>query len=69
MLLQVLRPLEGLPAKVAFVWFERYVDADVRGDVVALHGGCAAGTPLTGEVEVVGALTSNMAFADMVLDA
>jgi len=35
--------------------------------VVALHGGRAAGTPLAGEVEVVGAFATDMAFADMVL--
>jgi len=67
MLLQVLRSLEGLAAKVAFVRLERNVDADVGSDVVALHGGRAAGTPLTGEVEVIGALATDMSFTDMVL--
>ena len=46
---------------------ERDVDADMGGDVVALHGGRAAGTPLAGEVEVVGAFATDMAFTDMVL--
>ena len=65
--LEVLRPLEGLSAEVAFVWLEWNVDADVRGDVVAFYGGRAAGTPLAGEVEVVCALAPDMAFAYMVL--
>ena len=43
------------------------MDADVRGDMVAFYGGSAAGTPLTGKVEVVGALATDMAFADVIL--
>lgn len=66
-LLEVLWALEGLTAEVAFVRLQRDVDADVRGDVVALHGGGAAGAPLAGEVEVVGAFATDMALADMVL--
>jgi hypothetical protein len=67
MLLQVLWTLECLSAEVAFVRLEWDVDADVGGDVVAFHGGRAAGTPLAGEVEVVCALAADMAFADVVL--
>lgn len=66
-LLEILRALERLAAEVAFVRLERDVNADVRGDVVALHGGRAARAPLTGEVEVVRALAPDMAFADVVL--
>jgi hypothetical protein len=68
MLLQILRALESLAAEVALVWFERDMHANVRGDVVAFDGGGSAGTPLAGEVEVVGALAADMALADVVLD-
>lgn len=67
MLLQVLRALERLAAELTLVRLERDVDADVRGDVVTLHGGCPAGVPLTGQVEVVGALAADMALADVLL--
>ena len=66
-LLEILRPLESLATEVAFVRLERNVDADVRGDVVTLHGGGAAGSPLAGEVEIVSALAADVALADMVL--
>lgn len=67
MLLQVLRALERLATELTLVRLERYVDADVRGDVVTLHGGCPAGVPLAGQVEVVGALAADMALADVLL--
>ena len=66
-LLQVLGPLEGLAAEVALVRLERDVDADVGGDVVALDGGGAAGTPQALQVEVVGALATDMSLADVFL--
>ena len=43
--------------------------ANVRRDVVALDGRCAACTPLTRKIEVVSALPANMALADMVVEA
>lgn len=43
------------------------MDTDVRGDMVAFDSGCAATTPLAGQVEVVGGLAADMAFADMFL--
>ena len=67
MLLQVLRPLEGLSTKLTLVRFQRNVNTDVRGDVVTLDGGCPAGVPLAGEVQVVGALAANMALTDVLL--
>lgn len=67
MLLQILRAFEGLAAEVALVRLQGHMDADVRGDVITLDGGGAASTPLTGEVEVVGALATDMALADVVL--
>lgn len=65
--LEILRALECLSTKVTFVRLERDVDSNVRGDVVALDGGGPAGTPLTGEVEVVGALAADMSLADVIL--
>ena len=67
MLLEVLRPLEGLSTELALVWLQRHVDADVRGDVVPLNRGCPALAPLAGEVQVVGALAANMALTEMIL--
>jgi hypothetical protein len=66
-LLQVLRTLEGLSAEITFVRLERDVDSDVRGDVVALDCGGTALIPATGKVQVIGALPSDMLFADVVL--
>jgi hypothetical protein len=67
MLLQILWALERLAAEVALVRLEGDVNADGRGDVVALDGGRSARAPLACQVEVVGALTPDMAFADVVL--
>jgi hypothetical protein len=50
------------------VRLQGYVDADVRGDVVTLDGGGATCAPLTGQVEVVGALAADVAFAYVILD-
>lgn len=66
-LLEILRPLESLAAEVALVWFERDVDADVGGDMVAFDGGGSACAPLAGEVEVVGAFATDVTLADVVL--
>jgi hypothetical protein len=68
MLLQILRALKGLATELALVRLERHVDTDVRGDVVALHGGGATRVPLAGEVQVIGALATNMALADMIVE-
>jgi hypothetical protein len=67
MLLEILRTFKGLATEVTFVRLEWDVDADVGGDVVPLHGGGPAGAPLAGEVEVVGALATDMAFAHVIL--
>jgi len=67
MLLEILRALERLAAELALVWLQGDMDADVRGDVVALDGGSATATPLTLKVEVVCALTADMTFTDVVL--
>jgi hypothetical protein len=67
MLLQVLRALEGLSAKVAFVRLEWNMHTDVRSDMVTLHSRSAALIPLAGEVQVVGAFPAHMPFTDVVL--
>lgn len=66
-LLEILRTLEGLSAEVALVWLQGDVDTNVRGDVVALHRCGAARVPLASQVEVVGALPSNVPLTDVVL--
>ena len=66
-LLQVLRTLEGFAAKVAFVRLQRDMHANVRSNVIALHSGGPAVAPLAGEVEIVGALATNVSLAHMVL--
>jgi len=43
------------------------MDTDVRCDMVALHRSCTTRAPSTSEIEVVGALTSDMALTDVLL--
>ena len=67
MLLEILRTLEGLTAEITLVRLQRNVDANMRSDVIALHSRCTAVAPLACQVEVVGALTTNMTLTNMVL--
>lgn len=67
MLLQILGPLKGLATEITLVRFQGHVDANVRGDVIALDSGCVAGTPLASQVQVVGALAADMALANVFL--
>lgn len=67
MLLQVLRTLEGLAAEIALVRLERHMDADMRGNMITLDGGCLAIIPLTSEIQVVRALATNMFLAYVLL--
>lgn len=67
-LLEILWPLERLAAEIALVRLQGHMHADVRRDVVTLDGGRAALVPLTSQVEVVGALATNMTLADVVLE-
>lgn len=67
MFLEILRTLEGFATKFAFVWFQGNMDSNVRGDVVAFDGGSAAATPLTRQVEVVGALAAHVSVTDVFL--
>ena len=66
-LLQVLWALEALPTLLALVGLERDVNANVRGDVVAFHGGRVAAAPAASEAEVVRGLAAHMALTDVVL--
>jgi hypothetical protein len=68
MFLEVLGTLEGLAAEITLVRFERDMHSNVRGDVIPLDGGGATAAPLARQVEVVGALATDMAFADVFLD-
>ena len=67
MLLQILRTLEGLSTKVALVWFQGYVNANMGSDVVAFHGGGATGSPLADQVEIVCALAADVTFTEVLL--
>lgn len=67
MLLQVLGALEGLSTEATLVRLERDVDTNVGGDVVALDRAGVASLPATDEVQVVGALPSDMSLAEMLL--
>lgn len=67
MFLQILRTLEGFSTELALVRLQGNVNSDMGGDVVAFDGGSTALAPGTGQVEVVGRFTTDMAFADMLL--
>lgn len=67
MLLEVLRPLEGLSTEVASMRLQWYMYPDVRGDVVPFHDGDTAATPSASEVEVVSALAPNVGLTDVIL--
>ena len=67
MLLEILRALEALAAEIALVRLQGNVNTDMRSDVIALHRGGAARVPLAREVQVVGALATNMLLANVFL--
>ena len=67
-LLQVLRSLEALTAKVALVRLERNMNTNMRSNVVTLDSGSSALVPLARQVEVVRALTANMFLANMLIE-
>jgi hypothetical protein len=66
-LLKILGSLKRLATEVAFVRLERDVNADMRRDMVAFHSGCPAVSPLAGQVEVVGALSTNVTLTNVIL--
>lgn len=66
-LLEVLRSFEGLFAYLAHMRFQRGVDSEMAGDVIALGTGRAAVLPPASETEVVGALPADVLVAEMVV--
>lgn len=68
MLLEVLRAFERLAAEVTTMRLQGDMDANMRGNVVTLNHGDVAVGPSTLQVEIVGALATDMNFAHVVLD-
>lgn len=68
MLLEILGSLERLAAHVTLVRLQGHMDPDVRSDVVSLDGGGPARVPLTSQVEVVGALATNVTLTDVLIE-
>lgn len=67
-LLQILGTLERLAAELALVRLQRHMDTDMGSDVVPLDSGSAARVPLACQVQVVGALATNMALTDVLVE-
>lgn len=67
MLLQILGALESLATEVTLVRLKWHMNADVGGDMITLDSCGVASAPLAGQVEVVGAFTSNVTLANMLL--
>lgn len=67
-LLEILRALERFATEIALVRLKWHMDANVRGDVVALYSRSTTVAPLASQVQVVGTLATDMALAYMVLE-
>jgi hypothetical protein len=67
-LLQILGPLEGLATEIALVRLQRHMHSDVGGDVIALDGGGVACSPLASQIQIVGTLATDMAFAHVFVE-
>lgn len=67
MLLEILWSLERLAAELTLVRLQWHMNTDVRCDVIPLNRRCPALVPLAGQVQVVGALATNMALTEVVL--
>lgn len=68
MLLEILGTLEGLAAELALVRLQRHMHTNMRSDMIALHSGSTARVPAAGQVQVVGALATDMALADVLIE-
>lgn len=66
-LLQILGALEGLATKTALVRSEGHMHPDMGGDTVALDSGGTASSPLASQIQVFGALVTDMALANVFL--
>jgi hypothetical protein len=67
MLLQILRPLEGLSAELAAMRLQRHMYPDVGGYMVSLDGGSPTSPPRTREAQVIRRFSPNVDIAEMVL--
>lgn len=67
-LFKVLRPLECLAAKFAFMRLQWYMNPDVRGNVITLDSRSSTSAPLACQVQVIGAFATNMSVANMILE-
>lgn len=67
MFLKILGSLEGLSTEFALVRLERNVDADVGGDVVALHCRGSALSPSASKIEVIRRFATDVSLANMLL--
>ena len=65
--LEILWPLETLIADLAGMRFERDVDTEVRGDMVALRTSRIAILPNASEGEIVGRLASDVVIAKVIV--
>jgi hypothetical protein len=68
MLLEILWALERFATEIALVRLQGHVNSNVRGDVITLDSGGATCAPLTSQIEVVGALATDVALAYVILD-
>ena len=67
--LQILRAFERLATELASMRLQWHMDTNVRGDVVAFDDRDVAISPSAFEIEIVGALATDVSLADMILDA
>jgi hypothetical protein len=67
MLLQVLRSLKSFSAELTFVWLEGDVYSNVGGYMITFHCAGVAPFPATDEIQVVGALSSDVPLTKMLL--
>lgn len=65
MFLQILGALERLATEVALVRLQWDVNSNVRSNVVTFDGSGSARVPPAREIQVVGALSSDMLLTDM----
>ncbi len=65
--LEILRTLERLAAKVAAMGLQRDVNTNVGGDVIAFDDLNAAGAPCALQIEVVGALATDVVLTHVIL--
>jgi hypothetical protein len=65
MLFQILRTLKGFSTEITLVRFQGNMDSNVGGNMVTFHSGGTARVPAAREIQVVGALSSDMLLTDV----